>query len=159
MSWEALIPYAARLGNTEFAMWLGQSTMRIAGLLTVHLFGLTLLLGSIVISSLQLLGALERDPSADARRDVKRVTFGGLAVILASGMVIFTGGAEAYYIGYWFRLKMVLLGLALLFHFTVHRTVVNDIGRFSMATRRLTGIASLLLWFSVACAGRAIAFF
>jgi len=41
----------------------------------------------------------------------------------------------------------------------VHRTVVNDIGRFSMATRRLTGIASLLLWFSVACAGRAIAFF
>jgi hypothetical protein len=159
MSWEALIPYAARLGNTEFAMWLGQATWRIAGLLTVHLFGLTLLLGSIVVSSLQLLGVLERYPSRETRHDVTRVTIAGIAIIVASGSLIFTGGAEAYYVGYWFRLKMCLLAAALLFHFTVHRTVLNDSGRFSMVTRRLTGVASLLLWFSVACAGRAIAFF
>ena len=56
MSWEVLLPYAARLGNTSFALWLGASTWRIAWLLTVHLFGLTMLLGSVVLMSLHLLG-------------------------------------------------------------------------------------------------------
>jgi hypothetical protein len=45
MIWTALQPYVTRLGNTPFALWIGMSTWRIAGLLTVHLFGLTLLLG------------------------------------------------------------------------------------------------------------------
>jgi hypothetical protein len=31
--------------------------------------------------------------------------------------------------------------------------------RFPLAVRRVTSLASLLLWFGVACAGRAIAFF
>ena len=31
MSWEVLLPYAAWLGSTSFALWLGASTWRIAG--------------------------------------------------------------------------------------------------------------------------------
>ena len=155
MSWQILVPYVSRLGNTAFAMWLGQSTWRIAGLLTVHLFGLTLLLGTNVVSSLQLIGGQQRDLAIELRR----MAVIGLVVIVGSGLLIFTGGAEAYYSGYWFRLKMCLLAVALGFHFTVHRTVSSNASRFSATTRRLTGIASLLLWFSVACAGRAIAFF
>jgi hypothetical protein len=67
MSWEALLPYAAWLGNTSFAMWLGASTWRIALLLTVHLFGLTTLLGSVVVSSLHLLGRFQRQKPAVTR--------------------------------------------------------------------------------------------
>ena len=55
MGWETLQPYVSVVGNTRFALWIGQSTWRIAGLLTVHLFGLTLLLGSVLLSSLNLL--------------------------------------------------------------------------------------------------------
>ena len=159
--WEVLLPYAAALGNTAFAQWLGQSTWRIAGLLTVHLFGLTMLLGSVVISSLHLLGLfLRHKPVAEMRRDVRPVMLTGLSVMVASGALIFTGGAEAYYMGYWFRLKMVLLLVALLFHFTVYRVVTSaQEGRFHPATYRVTGALTLLLWFAVGCAGRAIAFF
>jgi hypothetical protein len=64
MSWEALLPYATWLGNTSFAMWLGASTWRIALLLTVHLFGLTTHLGSVVVSSLHLLGRFQRQKPA-----------------------------------------------------------------------------------------------
>jgi hypothetical protein len=34
-----------------------------------------------------------------------------------------------------------------------------DVNRVPRMARRATGLAMVLLWFSVACAGRAIAFF
>ena len=161
MSWDTLSPYAAWLGNTPFAQWLGMSTWRIAWLLTVHLFGLTMLLGSVIMSSLHLLGLFQRGkPAAQLRREIRPVMLTGLAVSLCTGGLIFTGGAEAYYAGYWFRLKMTLLLVTLLFHVTVFRIVTTaDEGRFPRLAYRLTGAAALALWFGVAWAGRAIAFF
>ena len=83
----------------------------------------------------------------------------GLCISDCHGALIFTGGSEAYYAGYWFRLKMVLV-LTLLFHFTVFRVVTrSETGRVSRFGYRLTGAATLVLWFGVAWAGRAIAFF
>jgi hypothetical protein len=157
-SWKILVPYTVWLGNSAFAMWLGQATWRIAGLLTLHLFGFTLLLGTVVFSSVRLMRA-HADASA-VMREVRVVERLGLALMLITGALIFAGGAEAYYAGYWFRLKMVLLAGALVFRYTVYR-IVNGANhqRFPTAVRRATSIASLLLWFAVACAGRAIAFF
>ena len=161
MPWEVLLPYAAWLGNTPFAQWLGASTWRVAGLLSVHLFGLTLLLGSVIVVSLNLLGLFQRrKPASRLRRDVRPVLLTGLTLSLVTGALIFTGGAQPYYEGYWFRLKMVLLVITLLFHATVYRTVSTaPDGRFSVGAHRLTGVCLLVLWFSVAWAGRAIAFF
>ena len=124
MSWEVLLPYAAWLGSTSFAVWLGASTWRIAWLLSVHLFGLTLLLGLVVVTSLNLLGLFQpQKPAWRLRRDVRPVMFTGLALSMVTGWLIFTGGAQPYFEGYWFRLKMVLLAATLLFHFTVYRAV------------------------------------
>jgi uncharacterized membrane protein SirB2 len=161
MSWQILIPYAAWLNNTPFAMWLGQATWRIAALLTLHLFGLTALLGSILVTSLRLLGLFQvQKPIAQLRKEIAPATAAGLTLMVATGALIFTGGAEAYYQGYWFRLKMVLLLVALVFHFTIFRTVTRaDEGHFTRAACRLTGAAALVLWFGVGWAGRAIAFF
>jgi hypothetical protein len=161
MSWEVLLPYAAWLGNTEFALWLGMSTWRIAWLLTVHLFGLTLLLGSVIITSLHLLGLFQRrKPAAQLHREIRPVLLVGLGLVLVTGALIFTGGAQAYYEGYWFRLKMVLLAVTLAFHFTVYRAVGTAAeGRMPRVAYPATGVALLLLWFGVAWSGRAIAFF
>ena len=161
MGWETLQPYVSTIGNTRFALWLGQSTWRIAGLLTVHLFGLTLLLGSVLLASLNLLGLFQpAKPTAQIRREVQPVLLLGLLLMAGSGLLIFIGGAEAYYAGFWFRLKMVLLAVAVLFQFTVHRAIASaPAGRVSPAVQRLTGLSTLVLWFGVACAGRAIAFF
>jgi hypothetical protein len=157
-SWKVLVPLTAWLGNTTFAMWLGQATWRIAGLLTLHLFGFTLLLGTVVFSTVRL---MRTDADVDAvTGEVVIPERLGLALMVITGALIFTGGAEAYYAGYWFRLKMVLLAAALTFRYTIYRAVNGANHRqFSTAVRRLTSVASLLLWFAVACAGRAIAFF
>lgn len=158
MVWDALQPYVSRLGNTTFALWLGQSTWRIAGLLTVHLFGLTLLLGTVVLTGLNLIGLFQRQKApAQLHREMKPVLLTGLALMLVTGGLIFTGGAEAYFAGFWFRLKMMLLLAALLFQVTVYRVVTRV--ELALIARRITGVTLLLLWFGVACAGRAIAFF
>src|SRR6185436_11580691 len=126
MIWDALQPYVTRLGNSPFALWLGMSTWRIAGLLTVHLFGLTLLLGTVVLSSMNLLGLFQRGkPPSQLRRDMQPVMLLGFALMLASGALIFTGGAEAYFAGSWFRLKMELLLAALIFQATVYQFVAR----------------------------------
>jgi hypothetical protein len=161
MSWETLLPYASWLGSTPLAQWLSGSTWRIAWLFSIHLIGFTLLLGSVLLVGLNLLGVFQRSkPAARLRRDVRPVLLTGLTLSLVTGALIFTGGAQPYYEGYWFRLKMVLLAVTLLFHVTIYRNVAGaPEGRLSAGVYRLTGACMLVLWFGVAWAGRAIAFF
>ena len=161
MFWEILQPFVTWLGNTAFALWLGQSTGRIAWLFIFHLFGLTMLLGTTLFMSLRLLGfVMPRQPVAQLRSELRTWNLLGLVLMLVSGFLIFMGGATNYFDGAWFRTKMKFLFVALIFHFTFFRVVTRaDEGRFGSLSNKLTGIVSLVLWFGVAVSGRAIAFF
>jgi hypothetical protein len=161
MAWDLLSPLVLWWGNTSFAMWLGQSTMRVAWLMTFHLLGLTIWLGSTVVQSLRLFGViLKNEPSAQLARSMESWSTVGLALTLCSGFLIFTGGAASYFEGSVFRIKMQLLLLALAFHFTLFRRVMRaDEGRFGPILNAITGVAALTLWFGVGMAGRAIGFF
>jgi hypothetical protein len=161
MLWESLKPLAASLGHSPLGLWLGKSTGRIAGLLTFHLFGLTILEGSLFVSSLHLMGLIQRGkPVAAMARDLRPAIAIGLTLMLGSGFLIFTGGAVEYYDTPWFRTKMEILSVALLFHFFWYRRVTAaEAGQLGRATYCLTGALTLLLWFGVAFAGRAIGYF
>ena len=161
MVWHFLQPFVVSLGSTSFSLWLGESTLRIAGLLAFHLVGITIFLGSIVPLSLRLLGLTMRQrPVAEVARDIAPFMAGGLCLVLASGFLVFTGGAEAYFAGYWFRTKMTVLLIAIIFHFTVFRRVTRSgDGRVSPMLSRAMGVLALVLWFTVGIAGRAIGFF
>ena len=159
--WESLKPLAATLGHSPLGLWLGKSTWRIALLLTFHLLGLTILVGSLFVSSLHLMGLIARQKPVPAMaRDIRPGLAIGLTLMLASGFLIFTGGAVEYFDTPWFRTKMEVLLVALLFHFLWYRrvTAAPD-GRFGPTVYRLTGALTLLLWFGVAFAGRAIGYF
>lgn len=159
--WNLLEPLVAWIGATPFAAWVGASTNRIAWLFTIHLFGFVLLLGGMIFVSLKLLNLTLRGISTQrvARSMLPFIT-AGLLIMVASGLVIFSGGAKAYFAGELFRLKMTLLVIAVAFHFLVFRRVaMAEEGRFGAAASGGTAIAALLIWFGVACAGRAIAFF
>ena len=159
--WDILAPFAAWLGATPFALWVGGSTDRIAWLFTAHLFGMVFLLGGTICLCLRMLSlVLRQTPVQAVARAVLPFSTIGLAIMIASGFIIFSGGAVAYFAGPLFRLKMVLLAIAIAFQFSVFRKVATaDEGRFSPGMRGGVAIAGLLIWFSVACAGRAIAFF
>src|SRR5215217_3936197 len=109
MVWDSLQPAVNWLGDSAFAQWLGQSQARIAALFVVHLVGLT----------------------AQLAREIAPWWMAGLALMLVSGSLIFTGGAVSYFEGEWFRRKMTLLIGALIFSFTWFRAVINaDEGQF-----------------------------
>jgi hypothetical protein len=161
MFWETLQPYVLWWGKTPFGLWLGESTSRVAWLFIFHLLGITLMLGTRVLLGFRLLGVAFRDqPVSELSREVRPYAAAGLALAVVTGILIFTGGAEGYYAGTWFRNKMMLLSIALLFHFTLYRAVIlADEGRFNPLLNKLAGALSLVLWFSVGIAGRWIAFF
>ena len=116
---------------------------------SVHLIGLTMLVGTIAIVDLHTLGFGIRRPSIST--DLKSWTSAGLITMAITGPLLFWSDWQRYVHNPAFLAKMVLLAIAVLTHFTVRR-------RPSRHTR-LAAVLSLLLWISVVLAGRAIADF
>jgi hypothetical protein len=125
-----------------------------------HLFALTILLGTTVLLSLRLLGVVMRkQPIPELAHDLAPWTGWSIAVVLTSGTFMFFSGALRYYDNQSFRIKMVLLFSALIFHFAYFRRVVRqDESSLSPGAFKLAGIGALVLWFGVGLAGRSIGF-
>lgn len=128
---------------------------------TLHLFGLVLLLGTIVILSLHMLGVVmpgQRISELGAALD--RYTTIGLAVMLPSGALMFIATAIRCYGNTSFWVKMSLLAAALCFHFAYFRKVVHSTENHNNRWRtKIAGVGALVLWFGVGAAGRSIGFF
>ena len=125
-----------------------------------HLLGLGVLGGTILVLNLRLLGlGFRGDRAADLARDCRPWMVGSLAVMLASGFLLFSTEAVKMYGNWAFRAKMSFLLLAILFTFTIHRKVVmSDESRVARASRVLVALVSLLLWAGVGLGGRALGY-
>jgi hypothetical protein len=122
----------------------------------VHLIGLALIGGAVLLVDLRLLGfGLRRQPVAHVARDAERWLLVSLAVMLPSGFLLFMASAvKCYYLAA-FWVKMTSLALALVFTFTARRHVATaDAALCNPALAKLVGATSLLLWATVAVAGR-----
>ena len=134
------------------------STWAFAALEVIHLLGLTLLLGSISVLDLRLFGAGLRDQTiTEIAVDTSRWTMIGLGTVTVTGIVLAVSEANRLYDSGPFLIKMILFVLAVIFTFTFHRGLTKSEPSAGSALRG--GIVSLLLWFGVGFAGRAIAFF
>jgi len=121
---------------------------------SIHLAGIALLVGSIVIIDLHVLGCVLRDRRiADVTRLLRSWRLLGLAIMLTTGPVLFASDIPRYSSNPAFRFKMAALGLALLTHFiTFNRPLTKPRGRIS-------ALVSIALWTCVVLGGRAIADF
>jgi hypothetical protein len=125
-----------------------------------HLMGLTILLTTVLLLDLRLAGLGIRDYGLSwLARQLKPWTLGAFAVVILSGILMFLATPGKYIGSHPFRLKMVLLCLALLFHFGVlHRFTAADSAARPRPVNVIVACLSLTLWFGVGWAGRAIAF-
>jgi hypothetical protein len=125
-----------------------------------HLIALGVLGGTILIVNMRLLGMRFPDePVSELERDVRPWMLGSLAVMLASGFLLFSTEAVKMYGNAGFRIKMLFLLVAIIFTFTIHRKVAaTDETRISPVWRKLTAIISLLLWAGVGLGGRSIGY-
>ena len=125
---------------------------------TVHLLGLAIIGGAVLVVDLRLLGlGLNRQPVARLARDTEPLLLIGIATMLLTGPWLFMCFATKYYYLTAFWLKLASLGVVLLFTFTIRRRVVRR-SRTGGTAPKLVAVASLSLWLTVALGGRLIGF-
>jgi hypothetical protein len=128
---------------------------------TFHLFGLTLLLGTLVVLCLRLMGVIfKKQPVAELSGELGPYQITGLCLMLITGPLMFVATAIRCYSNTSFWVKMILLVLALTFHFAYFRKLVRkDDASISPGAGKLAAAIALALWFGVGMAGRSIGFF
>jgi hypothetical protein len=154
----SLLPAFERVQHSYLGETIRHSSALIATLEIVHLIGLALLLGTILMVDLSLLGwGIGQYPVVRIALELNKWTLAGLAIMLASGPLILISEAVRCYKTPAFWIKMALLAAAVIFYFTIHRkTAFTDP---PPARAKLVASLSLTLWFGVALAGKAIAIF
>lgn len=147
------------LQHTALAQAVSKSSFLVgAGLQIVHIAGILLLLGSVLLISLRLLGVVLRDqPVTLVSGNVSRFIWIGLALLVASGFLMFITMPLRYVQNTPFLFKMgVLVGAVLLQLLLFRRVAAQDAP--SPVLARSTAIVTLVFWMTVAWAGRFIGF-
>ena len=129
----------------------------------VHLSGIGLLFGSIVVFDLRLLGLSRDVPVRRLAAHVLPWTAASFLLIVPSGLAMFIAHASEFIASPVFALKMGLIfaaGLnAAMFHAGAMRGVAQwDVGRAPPPAARIAAALSLLLWPSVIACGRLLAY-
>ncbi len=131
---------------------------------SVHVIGLTMVFGTIVIIDLRLLGiASTRRPFTAIASDVFKWTWMAFAVTATTGALMCVSDASTYYHSAYFRAKMALLALSglnmLVFELTARRSIhAWDRNASAPASGRAVAVLSLVIWIGVIVLGRWIGF-
>ena len=122
-----------------------------------HIVGMAMLVGTIGLVDFRLLGVgMRRQKPAELAKEVGPWTLFGLALVLLSGPLMFSADPDMYYLNRSFQIKMALLVLAIVFHYTVHRkTVMSDA---SPGRAKLVACVSIALWVGIIFGAIFIAF-
>jgi uncharacterized protein DUF6644 len=122
-----------------------------------HILGFAMTMGTIALVDFRLLGfGLLRQNAADLAKALAPWTLFGLVTVLLSGPLLFSSDPDMYYLNRSFQIKMVLLVLAIVFHYTIRRKLLR--GELSRGLNGLVACISLALWTSVIFGGIFIAF-
>ena len=125
-----------------------------------HVFGLTMVFGTIAIIDLRLLGiASVRRPFSRVASDVLKWTWAAFGLTVSTGLLMFSTNAAVYYHNSFFRTKMLLLALAGLnmlgFELTAGRSVQRwDKNAAAPRSAKVAAALSLVLWMSIIFLGR-----
>jgi hypothetical protein len=126
----------------------------------IHLLGLGVIGGAVLVVDLRLLGlGLRRQSAAQLTRDAQPWLVGSLVLMIITGGLLFLSEAIKcyYHDAFWF--KMSCLFLAIVFTFTIQRRVImTDESRLRPLWSKVVAVVSVLLWAGVGIGGRWIGF-
>lgn len=124
---------------------------------SIHLLGLALLVGTILVVDLGLLGiGMRRQPVSRIAAQLKPLTWIGLASMLITGPTLLTGEAIKMYCNWAFWIKLVFVALAIAFYCTVHRKATSEETSITPAGAKSVAIISLALWICAGLAAKSI---
>ncbi|MGI1679095.1 MAG: hypothetical protein K6L75_10210 [Cellvibrionaceae bacterium] len=153
----------------SFFQWLegsmlGQAAKSYGGLYAMfqsaHLFAMALLGGCVLATDLRLLNITMRDiPSNIITESTHKWFKVALVIIILTGIFMLAGVAtKCYYnAAYWAKMSALLIGI--IFVFAIKQPLLRlDHSKMNPWALKLIAISSILIWFTVAAAGRWIGF-
>jgi hypothetical protein len=141
------------LGHTAPGVALQQSRVAFAATEAIHILGLSLVGGAILIADLAVLGiVLKSTPSQSVFEQMRLPYRLALCVVAASGVLLVAAGPYKYYTNPLFPIKLGLLVIAATLHAVLSRRVRRALSADSVS--RGIATASLVAWTSVVIAGR-----
>jgi hypothetical protein len=129
----------------------------------LHLLGMALFGGAVVMDDLRLLGRLRRAAMAELLDQLLPLKWGGAAVTALSGLALFISDATRLYTNPAFLAKITLLMLVALNGWIFRSRVYPGLARWDPAAdppagAKLAASLSLLLWIAIISASRIIGF-
>lgn len=151
------------LQDTSLATAIRESAIVFPVILSLHLTGMGLFGGMILMTDLRLLGiSLTKHPVSDIVKGLRPWKHLGLTLTATCGILLLLSKAAIYYPNPYLWIKLSLFGLIII-HSLVFRSVyrnVADLDRSPMIPGRakLAAALSIVLWISVVTAGRWIGY-
>ena len=127
-----------------------------------HLICMMLFAGTIFVVDLRLLGVTFRKTPVSVVSDrVLPLTVFGFILVVASGLSLFFAKPEFYYHNIWFRVKMIVLAIALINILVFHGRIQATQGSWDADEKpprqaRVAAAMSLIAWLLVITFGRFI---
>jgi hypothetical protein len=160
----SIIQTLEAIQGSGIASAIRQSLWMFPVLEAIHVIGLTLVFGTIMVVDLRILGIASANRAyARVSDDMLKWTWGAFALAALTGALMFTTNARVYFDNTFFRLKFALMALAglnmLMFQLTAGRSAASwgENGR-APAIGRAAAVASLMLWVLVIGMGRSVGF-
>ena len=146
---------------SQLSQWIQATYWLWPVLEVIHFFGLTLLMGGLIIVDLRMIGFFPTIRLQGVKKLLPFVIFGFL-LNLITGIFFIYGDPSRYAINIGFQIKLILILLAgcnaAIYHLRVE-SYVQDLGSSSRRpplTIKLVGLTSLSLWTAVLLLGRLI---
>ena len=155
-----LLPFFQWCAATALGTAIQMSPWAFAVIESVHLLGLAVIGGAVLLVDLRMLGfGLKGQSTAEIARAAFPWLVGSLIVMLVTGVGLFLSEPMKCYYSTAFAVKMTCLALVIVFTFTVRMKVtMADEGRVRPPWLKLVALVSLALWFGVGASGRWIGF-
>lgn len=152
------------LDGQAWSIALRESFLVWSALEASHVMTLMVFVGTIIIVDLRLLGVLFTKTSISAiEKRLLPMTMIGFAVLIITGLLLFYAKPLTYYNNMYFRLKLVVIALAMInimvFHFRVQRSQGkwDDMPK-PPTSARVIAFISISSWILVVIFGRLIAY-
>lgn len=159
-----LLSFAQWIQSTPFFTALRGSSYTYPIVLSLHMVALALFGGMILLTDMRLLGwAFTTRPIADVVNQLRVPKRWGLLLMVTCGILMAGSKAEEYYYNAFFRAKLILLGVVLVYELLFYRSVYANPAALDRApsipgSAKVAATLSLLLWISIACCGRGIGY-
>ena len=152
------------VGDMPSSIALRESSVAYPATETVHVVMLILFLGLVVMMDLRLAGIGNKGtPITQIQKRLFPWQMAGMAIISISGAILVFADPMRFYGNLFFRVKLVLLGLAGINALTFHFTTYNSVAAWDTDPKppfgaRLAGGVSLAIWSLIVVTGRLIAY-